>query len=111
VPTIGVYSATYVKFPNYDGFVAYYNPGAPDVVRVFGFQAKLGRAYPKSDVDDELVMAGFVLRGSAPAAENIKKGWVYMSAADVKDFLGFSLSFLYPANLLDLPPSTEDLFD
>ena len=111
VPIIGVYTSTYAKFPKYDGFVGYYDPVIPDTFRVFGYQAKLSRAYPKGAVDGDLVNVGFLMRGHAPVTENEKRGWKYLSISELYTFLGFSLSFLYPAELLRLPPLNEDIFD
>ena len=113
VPIIGVYTSTYAKFPKYDGFVGYYDPAISDKFKVFGYQAKLSRAYPKGDVDGDLVNVGFLMRGHAPVTENKKRGWKYLSISELNQFLGFSLSFLYPAELLRLPPLNEgeDKFD
>ena len=113
VPIIGVYTSTYAKFPKYDGFVGYYDPAISDKFKVFGYQAKLSRAYPEGDVDGDLVNVGFLMRGHAPVTEKKKRGWKYLSISELNQFLGFSLSFLYPAELLRLPPLNEgeDKFD
>ena len=101
---LAVCSPTFGKFPTYDSFIAYYNKSG--IFKVIGLQAKLGRAYPKAEACVD-VDQSFLMRGHAPESENQKRGWQYMSADQLKIFLGFSLSFLYPATLLAISLSTE----
>ena len=106
---IAVCSPVYSKFPSYDCLIAYHHPNFG--TNVYGLQMKLGRAYPK-DVACEAVQSSFLMRGNAPESENQKRGWTYMSEEQLKKYLGFSLSFLYPASLLAVVPApTSDDFD
>ena len=44
--TIAIFTPACARFPAFDGFIAYHGNGP---VRVFGYQCKLNRAYPKHD--------------------------------------------------------------
>jgi len=56
---------------------------------------KLSRAYPKRDIPMG-IRRGVLFRGKAPANNNLKGGWQYLSVNEIVDFLGFSLAPLIP---------------
>ena len=93
--TIAIYTPVYAKFPAFDGFVAYHCNGH---VRVFGYQCKLNRGYPKNDAPPDWPEKAFLLRGNAPRTDNRRRGWEYCSHDFIKsEVLGHSLAPLYPA--------------
>lgn len=101
VPTLLIATPCDSKFPAYDMFIALYSPlkKAPQVVAL---QCKAGESYPdrkKMHVPDWIEKA-FLIQGREPADLDKQscapKKWVYLSAAQVEDFLGYSLAPLYP---------------
>ena len=93
--TIAIYTPVYASFPVFDGFVAYCRNGH---VRVFGYQCKLNRGYPKKNAPPDWPEKAFLLRGNAPPTDNRRRGWEYCSDEFIKStVLGHSLAPLYPA--------------
>jgi len=91
------FTSGYAKFPDYDGLVAYRSIGGG--LRVFGYQCKLNRAYPKRDATTGVVQKSVLLRGNASLTDNQKRGWEYCSKERIiKDVLCYSLVSLYPAD-------------
>eukprot|EP01033_Poteriospumella_lacustris_P015753 gene15753-11278_t len=106
--TIAIVTSAYSKFPDYDGFVVYRSVDGS--LRVFGYQCKLNRAYPKRDVADDRVEKSFLLRGNAPFPDNMKRGWEYCGKETIiSTVLGHSLAPLYPAQWTQ--PGATDEFD
>jgi hypothetical protein len=88
--TIAIFTPTCARFPAFDGFIAYRGNGH---VRVFGYQCKLNRAYPKHDAPCEWPEKAFLLRGNAPPNGNQRRGWEYCSDEFIKtSVLGHSLA-------------------
>ena len=97
--TVAIFTSGYAKFPDYDGLVAYRSIGAG--LRLFGYQCRLNRAYPKRDATTGMVQKSFLFRGNASLTDNQKRGWEYCSKERIiKDVLCYSLASLYPAGRL-----------
>ena len=98
-PYIAVLSPNYAKTAICDAMWFYQqHPGSELVVR--GLQSKLGKDLPASDMPDG--MLGLLMRGNAPAQSTQPRqrtGWEYRSADAIREFLGASLSALYPSDL------------
>ncbi len=94
--TVAIFTSSYAKFPDYDGFNAYRSMVGD--IRVFGYPCKLNRAYPKREAARGVVERSFFLRGNASFMGNQNQAWEYCSKAYiVKDVLCYSLAPLYPA--------------
>ncbi|CAE7608946.1 unnamed protein product [Symbiodinium sp. KB8] len=97
-PYIAVLSPNYAKTAICDAMWIYQqHPGSELVVR--GLQSKLGKDLPASDMPDG--MLGLLMRGNAPAQSTQPRqrtGWEYRSADAIREFLGASLSALYPSD-------------
>jgi hypothetical protein len=90
--------SNFAKFPLFDGFLVV--NGIPDGKDVVGYQVKLGRNIPRYAVPN-WVKRGILIRGDAPSSSYVRPdGWTFMSEEEIKDFLGYSLSRLYPASWL-----------
>ncbi|CAE7284835.1 unnamed protein product [Symbiodinium sp. CCMP2456] len=98
-PYIAVLSPNFAKTEVVDAAWIYKQDSASNCV-VRGVQMKLGRTVPSMPHD----MLGLVMRGRAPSTGKRAKGWVYPSSGDIRDFLGASLSALYPS---DWPRAVE----
>ncbi|CAE7763956.1 unnamed protein product, partial [Symbiodinium necroappetens] len=96
-PYIAVLSPNYAKTEVVDAAWIYQQNSASNYV-VRGLQDKLGgrTAVPSADMPDG--MLGLLMRGKAPSTGKQAKGWVYPSSRDIRDFLGASLSALYPSD-------------
>lgn len=92
--TILVATPQFAKFPVLDGFVMFKQSNRE--IRTFGYQVKLGRAYPKGKVPTGLEK-GFLVRGKAPGSSGSSEEWVYMSDSDIDVLLGASLKSLKPS--------------
>jgi len=92
-PTILIVSLGYDKFADFDLLVCY--GCSTNQFVCDGYQMKLSRAFPKRDIP-KCIRTGFLFRGKAPARNNMKAGWQYLSENDMIDFLGFSLAPLIP---------------
>ncbi|CAE7755824.1 unnamed protein product, partial [Symbiodinium necroappetens] len=98
LPYIAVLSPNYAKTTICDAMWIYQQDSTSNYV-VRAMQSKLGRELPTSDMPDG--MLGLLVRGNAPAKNRqprLRNGWEYKTAADIRDFLGASLSALYPAD-------------
>jgi hypothetical protein len=91
--TILIVSLGYNKFADFDLLVCY---GSVNSYICDGYQMKLSRTYPKRDIPRG-IRSGFLFRGMAPARHNTKRGWEYLSFAEIVDFLGYSLAPLIPS--------------
>ena len=94
-PYIAVLSPNYAKTEVVDAAWIYQQNSASNYV-VRGVQDKLGRTVPSADMPDG--MLGLLMRGKAPSTGKQDNGWVYPSSVDIRDFLGASLSALYPSD-------------
>ena len=104
-PYIAVLSPNYAKTAVCDAMWIYQQHSESKLV-VRGLQSKLGKDVPASDMPDG--MLGLLMRGDAPAMGTQPKrrlGWVYKGADAIHEFLGASLSALYPADWPDTPRS------
>ena len=104
-PYIAVLSPNYAKTAICDAMWIYQqHPESELVLR--GLQSKLGKDCPASNMPDG--MLGLLMRGDAPAQSTQPRqrtGWEYRSADAIRDFLGASLSALYPADWPGTPRS------
>lgn len=94
IGTIVVSTPTYSSFPIFDGFV-YFKESNQNVVKI-GYQVKLGRAYPTSDVPDFL-HSGVLVRGRPPSKSGERGSWKYYSDYEIDNLLGASLQGLKPS--------------
>jgi hypothetical protein len=95
VPTVVIVTLAYSKFADFDLLVCY---GEKGKFECDGYQMKLGRAYPKRNVPRG-VQRGFLFRGRAPAVDQQKDRWEYLSEEGVRNFLGYSFSPLIPPEM------------
>ena len=96
-PYIAVLSPNYAKAAICDAMWIYQQHSESKFV-VRGLQSKLGKDVPASDMPDG--MLGLLMRGNAPPEDGqpkYRQGWKYKGADAIRDFLGASLSALYPA--------------
>lgn len=100
-PTILMFSCSCANFPEYDGFIAY--RGRNRKSRIFGYQKKLGRPYPKHPAHGGWIERSLHLRGTAPDKADQQRGWMYLNRKEIEDLLGSSLKPLYPAAWPDPP--------
>ena len=104
-PYIAVLSPNYAKTAICDAMWIYQQHSESKLV-VRGLQSKLGKNVPASDMPDG--MLGLLVRGNAPAQRmqpRLRNGWEYKTADAIRDFLGASLSALYPADWPGTPRS------
>jgi hypothetical protein len=94
-PTLVVFTPAYAKFPLFDGFVAFHNPGKN--LYVLGVQMKLGRAVPKARGNTfRWVSKGYLVRGLPAGSSYETDFWHYLSSDEINNLLGFSLGALQP---------------
>ena len=104
-PYIAVLSPSYARTAVCDAMWIYQQHSTSELV-VRGLQSKLGNKVPASDMPDGIL--GLLVRGNAPANSKpptLRKGWEYKTADEIRDFLGASLSALYPADWFSTPRS------
>ena len=97
-PYIAVLSPNYAQTAVVDAAWIYQHNSASEYV-VGAVQDKLGRLLPQKDMPAG--MHGLLMRGKAPSTRSQpkkRKGWEYPSSREIRDFLGASLSALYPSD-------------
>jgi hypothetical protein len=101
-PTLVVVIPRYAKFPLFDAFVAFHNPGKD--LYVSGIQMKLGRAVPKARGNSfQWVSRGYLVRGLPAEASYETDFWHYLNSAELNELLGVSLSVLQPRQWPQVP--------
>jgi hypothetical protein len=101
-PTLVVVVPRYAKFPLFDGFVAFHNPGKD--LYVLGIQMKLGRAVPKARGNSfQWVSRGYLVRGLPAEASYETDFWHCLNSAELNQLLGVSLSALQPCQWPQVP--------
>jgi hypothetical protein len=105
-PTLIYVGSANAQFPAVEGFVAY-TSGCLATAKIVGFQVKAGKALPGDNIDTSVINGGGVLFRGRVMAKNPKKkeGWTYMTAEQVRNFLGNSLLLSMPRNWLPDPQS------
>jgi len=100
-PAIVYFIPTHSRFEAVDGLLCYLKSSMP--LKMYGIQVKLGRALPSTDVPDWITHS-YLVRG-LPSATTYdgRAGWTYLSDDEIKELLGYSLSFLYPKHWPDVP--------
>ena len=85
-------------FPCYDAMLLVREAGCDDVY--VGLQMKLGNTYPTStDGPAPEGWSSFWVRGDATGSSHTpRNGWIYLDSSTLRDFLGYSLGTLYPAD-------------
>jgi hypothetical protein len=101
-PTLVVVIPRYAKFPLFDGFVAFHNPGKD--LYVSGIQMKLGRAVPKARGNSfQWVSRGYLVRGLPAEASYDTDFWHYLNSAEINHLLGCSLGAIQPRQWPQVP--------
>jgi hypothetical protein len=101
-PTLVVVIPRYAKFPLFDAFVAFHNPGKD--LYVLGIQMKLGRAVPKARGNSfQWVSRGYLVRGLPAEASYETDFWHCLNSAELNQLLGVSLSALQPCQWPQVP--------
>lgn len=104
-PTLIFVDSATAKYPQVEGFLIY--TAGDGTSKKKGFQMKKSDTKPASDMDLNFINDGAVLIRGREQSKNPRneplKGWTYMTAVEVRDFLGNSLLLAIPRDLLQDP--------
>jgi hypothetical protein len=96
--TVVFFIPKHPQFEAVDGLLCYVQKQSK-IKSIYGIQAKIGRGAPSGDGPHPppWVAHSFLVRGDPASTRwTRKEGWSYLSDADVKALLGYSLSKVYP---------------
>lgn len=101
-PTLLYIDSASQRFEGVEGLVVYTN-GANNITR-FGFQSKAGDDKCVKEISPDLLDCSYLVRGRVKAARpqpsKQKKGWNYMTVAEVVTLIGTSLQLAMPRDML-----------